>query len=83
MEDGRDFMLSMYIHFYGGSSKSKRRGIRHIQLQNKDIKYYCFIGELNYILNTVRTVSVYIFYLSYCFTLLKLCKFSSCIKLIE
>lgn len=53
MEDGRDFMLSMYIHFHGGSSKSKRRGIRHIQLLNKDIKYYGFIGELNYILNTV------------------------------
>lgn len=34
-----------YIHFHGRSSKTYKGGLRHIQLQNKDIKHYCLNAE--------------------------------------
>ena len=35
-----------YIHFYGRSSKTYKGCLKHIQLQNKDIKHYCLNGKL-------------------------------------
>ncbi|XP_048775614.2 uncharacterized protein LOC125680217 [Ostrea edulis] len=34
-----------YIRFHGRSSKTYKGGLKHIQLQNKDIKHYCLNGK--------------------------------------
>ncbi|XP_078330429.1 uncharacterized protein LOC111100766 [Crassostrea virginica] len=34
-----------YIHFHGRLSKTYKGGLKHIQLQNKDIKHYCLNAE--------------------------------------